>query len=775
LRISTRCSNPECARQGVLPDSFPGGRVRCPACGTISMIAGAATPAPVSQPMSVPRVPTPAPKKANVPLDALGLDDDEAVSALVAPVAFARGRSEPAVRSGSPLKVVIGVVAAGSALAILIAVLMVVFRTDPARIPDGTQTAAAGQPHAGVDPSRALGESASPVEVRANAEGNGPPTVQASPSTPSATYSSTESPAATVQRLKQATVYVKVQIGKIAGTGTGFVISAQGDQVVVATNRHVVLVRDEDDDGPTAQNKTPERPKVSVVFRSGEPGLEQELPAELVAVDLTPDHGHDLAILLIRGVRNVPRPIDPLQRVDPVEGMEGRIYGFPFGEMLNVTSKGNPAITVNKGAVSSLRRNEAGGLALIQIDGSVNPGNSGGPIVDEKGRLIGITVAKLRVAENIGLAIPGAELVRMLDGRVGGARLALKSVQADSVDLDVEAFLSDPLRKLHTVGMSVAPASSAANGAARPAEDGSYPPLQGATQIPLTMDRTKNVATGHIRAPLTNDRRLMVQFTHQDNRGRTYVSQPTRYDVPAAPGPLMALGANSNLDTRLRKTMSRLGPLIDPDKDCASTRDGKLITITLPPNKLHMLGPQFRDKKSQPVKNAPMLLSAVDGDFIIHAKVAGDILPGTDPCPHPNRGKMPFSVQGAGVLLWQDKENYLRLERSCGGAAGKLTLVHRLILEICKDGRVSDGGYIYLDVPEGALYVMLVRQKGHLRCLFSNNGRKWTAFKELAVVFPEKAQVGLSAFNTSKLGYTAKFEEFVLIDDPEKIAKELEE
>ena len=95
------------------------------------------------------------------------------------------------------------------------------------------------------------------------------------------------------------------------------------------------------------------------------------------------------------------------------------IYGFPFGNIngkLNAASQRNPSITVDRGSVSGLRKDQFGQVSLVQIDGSINPGNSGGPVVDEPGRLVGVSVAKIRNTK-IGFAIPSAELGRMLDGR----------------------------------------------------------------------------------------------------------------------------------------------------------------------------------------------------------------------------------------------------------------------------------------------------------------------------------------------------------------------
>src|SRR5256884_4387488 len=66
--------------------------------------------------------------------------------------------------------------------------------------------------------------------------------------------------------------------------------------------------------------------------------------------------------------------------------------------------------TVTSGVVSSLRRHlgrgPGDGIPVIQTDAAVNPGNSGGPLVDLRGRVVAINTATIPYAEGIGFAIP---------------------------------------------------------------------------------------------------------------------------------------------------------------------------------------------------------------------------------------------------------------------------------------------------------------------------------------------------------------------------------
>src|SRR5947208_1604732 len=63
------------------------------------------------------------------------------------------------------------------------------------------------------------------------------------------------------------------------------------------------------------------------------------------------------------------------------------VFGFPFGESLGKN------ITVSTTSVSSLRKNEFDRVSKIQVNGGMNPGNSGGPVIDATGRVVGVAVS----------------------------------------------------------------------------------------------------------------------------------------------------------------------------------------------------------------------------------------------------------------------------------------------------------------------------------------------------------------------------------------------
>ncbi len=69
--------------------------------------------------------------------------------------------------------------------------------------------------------------------------------------------------------------------------------------------------------------------------------------------------------------------------------------------------------TLTKGIVSAVRR-RVGGREFVQIDAALNPGNSGGPVVDERGGVIGMSTTVVKDAQNLGFAVPSEVLAGFL-------------------------------------------------------------------------------------------------------------------------------------------------------------------------------------------------------------------------------------------------------------------------------------------------------------------------------------------------------------------------
>ena len=85
----------------------------------------------------------------------------------------------------------------------------------------------------------------------------------------------------------------------------------------------------------------------------------------------------------------------------------------------------------------------------MQLDLDLNPGNSGGPIVDDKGNLVGVAVAKVDKTK-IGFAIPVHKLARLLDGHIDPPNLMRVVTINGRTQVFIESNGTDPLGRLRS-------------------------------------------------------------------------------------------------------------------------------------------------------------------------------------------------------------------------------------------------------------------------------------------------------------------------------------
>ena len=147
------------------------------------------------------------------------------------------------------------------------------------------------------------------------------------------------------------------------GTGTGFIISHSGH---VLTCKHILggdIMR--------------------AISHEGE---------EWEARVLARDPEADLAILHVPQIKT-----EPMILGDPVAIAEGQTV-YALGHPLGLD------FTVSRGVVSSVNRTRLG-ISYIQTDVPLNPGNSGGPIVNERGEVIGIANWILAQSHGLGFGL----------------------------------------------------------------------------------------------------------------------------------------------------------------------------------------------------------------------------------------------------------------------------------------------------------------------------------------------------------------------------------
>ena len=162
--------------------------------------------------------------------------------------------------------------------------------------------------------------------------------------------------------------------------GSGVIVSADG---LVVTNSHVAK----------------DAAEIKCVLYNRE-----QLPARVVGLD----EDTDLALVQLKLPANHP-PLPTVAFGDSDRLREGQ-FVMALGSPLGFTR------SISFGVISCVRRYlEIGQYNLwIQTDAAVNPGNSGGPLVDDRGRVIGINTLRASWGENIGFAIPANVVERVV-------------------------------------------------------------------------------------------------------------------------------------------------------------------------------------------------------------------------------------------------------------------------------------------------------------------------------------------------------------------------
>jgi S1-C subfamily serine protease len=511
---------PECATVIRSPSPSAGRQILCPLCGTVFRPRRQDRPDDDDRPITATLLTEP---PARRPLTRRQRDEDE--------VPVKRGSGGLIVAVSLVLVGLLFVLCAGGGV-----VGLLVYRTfsspDEAGAPvANAQGAPAVQPVANGPKAAEPAANVPPANAPANAP-PGPPVPPIQPADPGAPAEpgATTIPVGVLRDLKAATVFIKVDAGNVGASGSGFLIRADGDTGFVMTNHHVVSLEPEGRGRFMFRN--PGAPTITLVFWSGTP-QEQSVRGEVVA----DDSEVDLAVLFFRGLRNPPRPIDPRQQPKLIETMPVFLFGFPFGEALAI-NKGNPAITVGKGSVSSLRTNERGEVARIQIDGDLNPGNSGGPVIDATGRLVGVARAKV-LNTQIGWAIPAPLVTRLLTGKVPSFSVTTTKVENGTATVQVVGQVADPLRQIRGVSLSYV----------RGNQGGNVGTLPGAQSVALLVNGTR--ATGQVMLPVQDPANNVFTFqvAYVNGEGQTFLTaaQAVRVGVvAAAPAPNARAGAPPN-------------------------------------------------------------------------------------------------------------------------------------------------------------------------------------------------------------------------------------
>jgi serine protease Do len=183
-----------------------------------------------------------------------------------------------------------------------------------------------------------------------------------------------------------------VLVGTNRAVGSGFVVS-NGN--LILTNSHVIDGHDE------RGNKVI---VMSVVCDKNGKVSTATIYANVTV--LCDDPEKDMALLR---VEDVTFKSLHLSDEEPETGERVVVIGNPTPAESTILIN-----TLSEGIISSAAR-DIQGHTFIQTTASVNPGNSGGPLFNMKGEVIGMITLKAMGSENIGFAIPASELKKLVD------------------------------------------------------------------------------------------------------------------------------------------------------------------------------------------------------------------------------------------------------------------------------------------------------------------------------------------------------------------------
>jgi serine protease Do len=225
-------------------------------------------------------------------------------------------------------------------------------------------------------------------------------------------------------------------------SSTGFGLTEQGLQTLREQSRLLYAQY------VSVESIDTQKPKVLLTqLTGGAPQLENALTAEVVTKG-EPAPGKDVAVLKVDGANYFF-----LELGDSAQAQQGDTlfaYGYPgdvtFAEEFTPASQAEPTLT--QGALSG-RRALKEGWESIQIDATIKPGNSGGPILNTRGEVIGIAAFTIGVEQPTPFIVP-ASIVREFLAR---ANVPVGEVNANTLNRLYREAVQDVERSHYKAAM----------------------------------------------------------------------------------------------------------------------------------------------------------------------------------------------------------------------------------------------------------------------------------------------------------------------------------
>ncbi len=296
-------------------------------------------------------------------------------------------------------------------------------------------------------------------------------------------------------RAKNAAVYIEIELDNGGASGSGWFGMEQN---LIITNAHVLAM--------TAPNAS--KPKKVTVWINPGTNKERVIPhakLEIIAVD----RFADLAILRVLNETDLPvplkiRPSAEIRELEPLYSI-----GYPGGRLMSAMTGSTkaPQATVNQTFFSTNRVDNDGNVTFVQTRGGVYKGNSGGPMLDYDGNVVGVVVAvpaDPSLAAIINYSVPTEMVTGLLAGRIADVEYGQAYRKGGKVRVPVKVNVLDPFQRMKEVGVGGWVGDPSDKNRAPGPERTGVEASDGAlaeTKLTYAWAKDKQVATGEIEFP----------------------------------------------------------------------------------------------------------------------------------------------------------------------------------------------------------------------------------------------------------------------------------
>lgn len=245
-------------------------------------------------------------------------------------------------------------------------------------------------------------------------------------------------------RVRAATVLVRSKLGATAGV----VVGRDAQRLWVVANVEVL-----------GTEWKPDTPLPTLTVRARPDQLDAPLlPAKVLRYSRTAG-----LVLLSVPPREGVEPLEPSEPGRQLMG--GAISVLSFRR--DASEKFNPVPRLMHGSISSVRRDFWEDLQLLQLDVGINRGQSGGPVVDPEGRLMGLVVSRA-AHTNVTLALPIERITDFLQGGLAGGHFRAVRDEEGRCAIQALALVEDPLGRQKAIRLRMGPEDTSRWGSSEP-------------------------------------------------------------------------------------------------------------------------------------------------------------------------------------------------------------------------------------------------------------------------------------------------------------------